>query len=59
MAGLRFKDEAVIDIREDGIVMVDKEGVRATDKAGGGSYVSQAVILEGKKVIVMVKSTAR
>jgi hypothetical protein len=54
VAGLRISSNAVIGILQDGTVVVDREGVRATDDDGNG-YVSRRVTLRGRMVTVMVK----
>jgi hypothetical protein len=53
-AGLRFLDDAIIDLLPDGIVKADRPGVRARDQAGAG-YRSREVALGGRKTIVMVR----
>lgn len=54
-AGLRFKQEVTVNIWEDGIVEVDKEGIEVSDKKGA-NWISKKVKMEnGKVAIVMVR----
>ena len=55
-AGLRFQDDAVIDLPLDGAVKVDRAGVNARD-AAGAAYVSREVSDGAGKRIVMVRGS--
>jgi hypothetical protein len=44
LAGLRFQDNATVDVQKDGSVEVDRAGIRAVD-AQGGRYVSEPYAL--------------
>ena len=55
VAGLRFQDEATIDLAQDGVVEVSRTGVRASD-ADGGKYVSREVSAGSGKRIAMVRT---
>jgi len=53
-AGLDFKNSCILNIWKDGSLEVDKEGIEASDSSGG-FYVSQAVIQDGKRSVLMVR----
>jgi len=57
IAGLRFREEAVINIGQDGAVEVNKEGVEASDKTGN-FWISKNVKIEGSDSLttVMIKT---
>lgn len=54
IAGLKFKQEATINIWKDGVVEVDREGIEATDESGT-TWISKKVRVEGKNAIIMVR----
>jgi len=55
LAGLRFKQEATINIWEDGTIEANKAGIEASDK-NSALWISKKVKIKGSKVaIVMVK----
>lgn len=55
LAGLRFVDNGVrINIWDNGVVEVDKEGVRCKG-LDGNSYISRRETIDGEKVIVFVR----
>ena len=54
--GLRFQDDAILDLPPDGVVKVDRVGVRAQD-AAGVAYVAREVAGGGGKRIVMVRGS--
>jgi hypothetical protein len=54
LAGLRFKDDAVVNIRPDGAVEIDREGVRAEDDKGI-SYVATSVGEGDKAAVILIK----
>ena len=56
-AGLAFAAGCTVSIAKDGVVEVDKEGVRAKD-GFGGVYVSRKMQWEGTRAIVMVAATS-
>ena len=59
LAGLRFQDNATVNIREDGRLHVDRPGVRAVD-AQGKSYRSETVARpDGTTETLMVKVKGR
>jgi hypothetical protein len=53
-AGLEFRQEAVLDVWEDGIVEVDGEGVEASDE-GGTVWISKEVEVEDEVAIIMIR----
>ena len=53
-AGLRFQDAAVAAVRKDGLVVVNKEGIRARDSSGR-LFVSAKLVVGGKPETVMVE----
>ena len=53
LAGLNFKTSCILNIKPDGTVEVDKEGVWASDSSKRG-YVSRKVTVAGRRMIVMV-----
>lgn len=55
IAGLRFKKEVVINVRNDGTVEVDREGIEAVSNKNGSTWISKKVTYQGKAAILMVK----
>lgn len=53
-AGLRFEQQATVNVWDNGTVEVDREGVQASDKSGI-LWISKKIPLEFKEFIVMVK----
>ena len=53
-AGLEFRQEVVLDVWEDGIVEVDREGVEASD-GSGTAWISKQVQVEGEDAIIMIR----
>jgi hypothetical protein len=53
LAGLRFKDDATVNVLPNGTVQVDRAGIRATGAARGGEYVSREVLVDGVPTVVM------
>jgi hypothetical protein len=56
LAGLKFKQEAKVNIWEDGTVEVDRKGVEADDKEQI-KYVSKKVKLKEKTAFVMMRNS--
>lgn len=54
IAGLRFEQEATINVWETGVVEADREGIEATDPSGA-TWVSKNATVEGKDAIVMIR----
>lgn len=55
IAGLEFTQQATLNIWKDGVVELDREGVKAKDTKNGTSWVSARVKIDGKVAIVMVR----
>ncbi len=55
IAGLEFTQQATLNIWKDGVVELDREGVKAKDTKNGISWVSARVKIDGKVAIVMVR----
>lgn len=53
-AGLRFENEAVVAIRDDGAITVDREGVTARDEKGR-PFISRKVVVDGTFSILMLE----
>lgn len=53
-AGLEFRQEVVLDVWEDGVVEVDREGVEASDE-GGTVWISKEAKVEDEVAIIMVR----
>lgn len=56
LAGLKFHQNCTINIWQNGTVEIDKEGIEATDDAGG-SYVSRSIAIDSKPSIVIVRKS--
>lgn len=55
LAGLKFKQNATVNIWKDGTIEVDREGIEAEDK-GRNKFVSKKVTLKGKVAFVMMQT---
>jgi len=55
LAGLRFKDDATVNINQDGTVEVTSAGIRAMGVQNNNPFVSQEIMVDGKPVLVMVR----
>jgi len=54
VAGLRFKEEVVLNIWEDGTVEVDEEGIVASDTQGN-EWISKRAKLGDKTAVIMIR----
>jgi hypothetical protein len=52
-AGLKFKQEATVNIWKDGIVEVNKEGIVVSDN-NGASWISKKVKIDNSKVAIII-----